>query len=110
MITPPGDSFVHLYDDNMQPPVFPVAVGPGESKRFWAFYTPGLPDWENGLSSTHKFDQGDHLEVIIAGAPSQVVRLIGESTKDSDITYDGVVDPEDLGRLDNVPPRPRLAD
>jgi len=102
LIAAPGDSFVSIYDDNRQPPVFPLQVQPGQSQRFWVFYTPNVPDWENGITGSHRFERDDRLEVVIEDHPNQTVFLVGESTYDSDITYDGVVDFEDARRLDDI--------
>ena len=104
--------------------VLPIEVQAGQTVRFVAFYDPAIrdrttdsvqeqyPDWfddpetndanEQMIRPAHSFVPGDHLNVVTDSELSFRVDLIGGSTYDSDIFYDGVVARRDLERLDDL--------
>ena len=90
----------------------PIVVPSGEMVQFFAFYDPAIrdgdrvieqyPDWfgENKHThAAHTFTRGDHLSVITNTDATFRVDLVGGSTYDSDIFYDGAVDPNDFQYL-----------
>jgi uncharacterized repeat protein (TIGR01451 family) len=90
----------------------PIAVPSGQSIQFFAFYDPAIrdgdrvleqyPDWLGANQQSHPahaFDRGDHLRVNTDSGATFRVDLVGGSTYDSDIVYDGAVDRLDLTRL-----------
>jgi hypothetical protein len=93
-----------------------VLVPKGETRTVYVFYDPAIrnsagdtvirqyPDWLNGaekMYGPHTFTRDDQL-TILTDSPglSFPVKLVGGSTYDSDIFYDGAVDFLDFGRLD----------
>ena len=106
-----------------------LTLEPGETQEFFVFYNPGFwdaahasvsaqyPDWyddpntaedESSTRPPHTFGNDDHLEVITsfdassATPPSYRVDLVGGSTYDSDIFYDGLVVLDDYRLIDDV--------
>jgi uncharacterized repeat protein (TIGR01451 family) len=90
----------------------PIPVPSGQSIEFVAFYDPAIrdgdqvleqyPDWLGANQQSHPahaFDRGDHLRVNADSGATFRVDLVGGSTYDSDIVYDGAVDRLDLERL-----------
>jgi hypothetical protein len=122
--------FVTLRDSNLASLTFPITVNGGETKEFFAFYDPAIrsadgatvlqqyPDWfddpatptnESQTRRPHTFVDravgvdGDHLLVVTSNpALTFRVNLVGGSTYDSDITFDGNVDRADYRRLLNI--------
>ena len=108
-------------------PTFPIALPTGATVEFFAFYDPAIrsgstvaaqfPDWFDDSSTTgagqnesrnrppHTFAVDDRLEVsteftdVAGSGPTFAARLIGGSTYDSDIFYDGAVENADVARL-----------
>jgi uncharacterized repeat protein (TIGR01451 family) len=108
-------------------PTFPIALTSGATVEFFAFYDPAIrsgnvvtaqyPDWFDDSSTTsadqnesrnrppHTFATEDRLEVVteytdVAGSgPTFAAKLVGGSTYDSDIFYDGAVENADVARL-----------
>jgi len=80
---------------------FPVSLPPGEH-QFYAFYTPNKPDWLPHSPQAHTFAPGDRFEIVLDGIHTSSVLLVGASTYDSDILYDGTADDLDASRLDDV--------
>ncbi len=91
-----------------------IMVGPGQRVRFAAVYDPAIrpsagvvsassPDWENPGSDVHQFGGTQRIELNVSTTGSDIetypVRLTGFSTYDSDITYDGDVQVDDVNRL-----------
>jgi uncharacterized repeat protein (TIGR01451 family) len=90
----------------------PISLGAGQSRSFLVTYDPAIrngdmvteqfPDWLGDARSdhpAHRFAEGDRILLETDRAIPFVVELVGGSTYDSDIAYDGVVDIGDLGRL-----------
>ena len=93
-----GADYVAVTDENLQPLALPIVVPAGEEVRLWAFYSPQEPDWSVApYRPAHTFARDDHLEIVtdLDGGREFHVRLVGASTYDADITYDGVVDGAD---------------
>jgi len=123
-IQAPGNSLVTVYRvlaDGSLAEALPVASQPGtwisvpkgSTARFFAFYDPAIrdgntvtaqyPDWfSDQATPPHQFQPEDHLEILTDTAAEFRVGLVGGSTLDSDIFYDGAVDGLDLGRLDDL--------
>jgi uncharacterized repeat protein (TIGR01451 family) len=99
----------------------PISVPADGVANFIVFYDPAIrdanhnviqqfPDWFGdaaGTNPAHTFAAGDNLQVVTQLAsnqpgPSYPVLLVGGSTYDSDIFYDGAVNNLDLGRLSDV--------
>jgi uncharacterized repeat protein (TIGR01451 family) len=108
-------------------PTFPIDLASGATVEFFAFYDPAIrsgnvvnaqyPDWFDDSSTTgagqnesrnrppHTFATDDRLEVVteftdVAGSgPTFTAKLVGGSTYDSDIFYDGAVENADVARL-----------
>ena len=97
--------------------VSPILVADGETAEFLAFYDPAIrireehtveeqyPEWYDDPDTTeneqetrpaHTFVPGDHLNVLTDTDLSFRIDLVGGSTYDSDITYDGAVNFQDL--------------
>ena len=104
-----------------------IDIPAGQTRRFFVFYdqpemAPGdqvlrtYPDWYNqpetadneALTPAHTFARDDHLLVVteirdllgtIQGGSNSYVRLVGASSFDSDITYDGFVFTADAQRF-----------
>ena len=107
----------------LETPATPISVADGETVEFIAFYDPAIrngnertveeqyPDWyddpdttvnEQEIRPAHTFASGDYLSVITDSGLSYRVDLVGGSTYDSDITYDGAVSFQDLFRLNDL--------
>ena len=107
----------------IEPTVLPMSVAPGQVVEFVAFYDPAIrnrdehtvdeqyPDWfddpdtavnEQQTRPAHTFVPGDHLNVVTDSSLSFRVDLVGGSTYDSDIFYDGAADRLDLQQLDDL--------
>jgi hypothetical protein len=95
-------------------PQLQVPVSPGEIVQFFAFYDPAIregdrvleqyPDWygaKNRTHPAHTFARGDHLSVMTDTDATFRVDLVGGSTYDSDIVYDGAIDSLDARRLND---------
>jgi len=91
----------------------PILVANGQSVQFFAFYDPAIregarvveqyPDWYGANKHTHPahtFTRDDHLNVLTDTTATFRVDFVGGSTYDSDIFYDGAVEPADFGHLD----------
>jgi uncharacterized repeat protein (TIGR01451 family) len=115
-IATPGNGFVTLVDDkgDVIGQNHVVLVPNGETRTVYVFYDPAIrqgdtvtkqyPDWLNGAGEVygpHTFTREDQL-TIVTDPPtlSFPVKLVGGSTYDSDIFYDGAVDRLDLRRLE----------
>ncbi|MCU0981429.1 MAG: dockerin type I domain-containing protein, partial [Pirellulaceae bacterium] len=107
-----------------------IDIHAGQTRRFFLFYdqpemAPGdqvlrtYPDWYNqpetavneALTPAHTFARDDHLLVVteirdmlgtIQGGSNSYVRLVGASTFDSDLTYDGFVFTADAQRFSQL--------
>ena len=107
-----------------------IDIPAGQTRTFYVFYdqpemAPGdqvlrtYPDWYNQpetaenetLTPAHTFARDDHLLVIIQvhdllgtlqGRSNTYVQLVGASTFDSDISYDGVVATDDALRFEGL--------
>ena len=117
----PGDRLVTIVDDNYMTPSFPIPIPTGESVTLFAFYDPAIregaddefivqqyPDWHDNPDTTqqdesrnqpHTFSQDAHLVVETDAGLTFGVNVVGGSTFDSDITYNGRVDNLDVTRL-----------
>ncbi|EMI40573.1 SdrD B-like domain-containing protein [Rhodopirellula sp. SWK7] len=102
-------------DGSLIDPVFPLSVAADSSVEFIAFYAPvqrdasgqvlsQQPDWLGPAvdRAAHTFGDDAAIEVVTDGGLRYPVRLIGGSTFDSDINYDGVVDVIDAGLLNDL--------
>ncbi|WP_068131493.1 SdrD B-like domain-containing protein [Roseimaritima ulvae] len=99
-------------DGSLVTPQLPITVADGESVEFFVFYDPAIrtgdtvtqqfPDWLNGNSTPHAFAASDRLVVETDAELSFAIQLVGGSTFDSDVSYDGSVDQSDLGLLDDL--------
>ena len=103
-------------DDRLEPLSLPVELGPGESLRLLAFYDPAVrvdegtrvvaqfPDWlddpdtseDESSRPPHTFVDSDSMVFPVDGGPDHRFRLVGASTFDSDVSYNGRVDNDDL--------------
>lgn len=109
----------------MVPVSLPMAVLDGQSAEFFAFYDPAIrsgdlvtaqyPDWFDDPATAgtnealtrppHTFAATDRLEVVTEytdvaePGPTFTASLVGASTYDSDIFYDGAVENADVARL-----------
>ena len=108
-------------------PTLPLDLPSGSTIELFAFYDPAIrsggtvtaqyPDWFDNSATTgagqnearnrppHTFATDDRLEVATeytdtpAAGPTFAARLVGGSTYDSDIFYDGAVENADVARL-----------
>jgi uncharacterized repeat protein (TIGR01451 family) len=93
----------------------PIPVPSGQSIQFFAFYDPAIrdgdqvleqhPDWFGAAKQTnaaHTFGADDHLSVATNLGGTFRVDLVGGSTYDSDIFYDGAVNSLDVRHLDEL--------
>jgi hypothetical protein len=106
----------------------PIVVGHNQSVRLFVFYDPAIrssdraavekqyPDWyddpdtpaNESNRAPHTFGREDHLNVVTRfvqtsqSGPTFRVNLVGGSTFDSDIFYDGLVARGDLNFLNDV--------
>jgi uncharacterized repeat protein (TIGR01451 family) len=93
----------------------PIPVPSGQSIQFFAFYDPAIrdgdqvleqyPDWFGANQQSHPahaFARGDHLRVNTDSGAAFRADLVGGSTYDSDIFYDGAVDSLDFAHLDQL--------
>jgi hypothetical protein len=93
----------------------PISAPSGETLQFFAFYDPAIrdqdrvveqyPDWYGAnrhARPAHTFTRDDHLTVMTNTDAAFRVDLVGGSTYDSDIFYDGAVDLEDFRHLDDL--------
>ncbi|MEX1027597.1 MAG: hypothetical protein WD049_06265, partial [Candidatus Paceibacterota bacterium] len=116
MIAAPGNQFVSVVDasGNLIGPENPVSVAAGSSIKLYAFYDPAIrngdtvieqfPDWLGSKATTngpHTFTRADQLVILTDANVTFPVNLVGGSTYDSDIFYDGAVDVLDLRRLND---------
>jgi uncharacterized repeat protein (TIGR01451 family) len=102
-------------DGSLIDPVLPLSLAASESVDFLLFYAPvqrdGLkrvlaqqPEWLDpaGDRTAHTFGTDALVEVVTNRELKYPVKLIGGSTFDSDINYDGVVDRIDLEELNDL--------
>ncbi|MCM2374216.1 SdrD B-like domain-containing protein [Aporhodopirellula aestuarii] len=102
-------------DGSLVDPVFPIRVEAKGSAELLVFYAPvqrndagqvlaQQPDWLGPPVDrvAHTFAADARIEVVTDADLRFPVRLIGGSTYDSDITYDGVVDVEDAVFLNDL--------
>ncbi|MEM9365755.1 MAG: hypothetical protein AAGD07_07145 [Planctomycetota bacterium] len=123
--------YVHVYtvdpnDSNLLTEIsaadLPINVPAGTTQEFFLIYDPAIrdpesangvrvqsPQWFGETTPTHTFVESDRIVVRVedVGATETTlaelpVRLVGASTFDSDIFYDGQVDNRDLDRLQNL--------
>ncbi len=99
-------------DGQLESPVWPRSLDPGQSAEYYVFYDPVIrsgdevvqasPDWLTADSESHFFTASDRLVVETDGPLRFPIRLVGGSTFDSDVSYDGAVDFEDFRLLDDA--------
>ncbi len=99
-------------DGSLAAPQFPILVADGESAEFFVFYDPAIrsedtvteqfPDWLEADSTPHAFAASDRLVVETDAELNFPIQLVGGSTFDSDVSYDGRVDQSDFGLLDDL--------
>jgi hypothetical protein len=115
-IVAPGNLFVSVVDasgtliglSNLK------TVEPDSSLKLYVFYDPAIrsgdtvseqfPDWQGSKIATnarHAFIAGDRLTILTDSSATFPVNLVGGSTYDSDIVYDGAVDRRDFERLND---------
>ena len=95
----------------------PISVSPDNSAEFLVFFDPAIrdnsgnvleqfPDWYGSAAKNcppYTFGPNDHLTVVTSNPAISVrVNLVGGSTYDSDIFYDGAVDNLDFTRLNSL--------
>lgn len=116
VVGPVCDHLVEIWTDEgmrVEPEDFPREMEAGDGPlTFFAFYKPDAPDWQDDPDTPrneeaippHTFSGDDHLEIVtdLDGGTNFRVRLVGASTFDSDIFYDGVVNRRDLEELNEV--------
>lgn len=78
-------------------PADDIVLAPGQTQRFDLTYTPELPN--TGSETTTRFDIANGLVIVSAEGGALNVRLSGRSTFNADISYDGIVNLEELGVL-----------
>lgn len=119
----PAAQFVTIFQlaagGTLAPVTLPIDVPAGTSVEFFAFYDPAVrtggtvteqyPDWSDETRPPHTFATNDRLEIVTTftdatpeSGPTFTARLIGASTFDSDISYDGLVENFDVARLSDL--------
>lgn len=91
----------------ISPPLGPgagddIVVGPGQTRRFNLTYAPTLPSLANATTQTFNLTNGLVLLSNSVSAPTTNIALVGASTFNSDINYDGSVNLGDLGVFNNA--------
>ncbi len=109
-------------DDQLLPVSFPLSLPAGDSLELVLFYDPAIrveqgsrvveqyPDWlddpdtaaDETLRGPHTFQPDDNVLFPITGGPDHRYRLIGGSTFDSDVSYNGRVDNFDLVLISTI--------
>ena len=76
-----------------------IVLNPGQVQRFQLTYAPSVPTVSDGTVQTFSAAEGLVILSDFAGSPSTPVVLLGASTFNSDIDYDGTVGVSDFGVL-----------
>jgi len=76
-----------------------LVLQPGESKQFQLAYAPDVPNFSNLTAHSFALADGLIISTDAPDAPELHVELIGASTYNSDVTYDGKVNLSELGIL-----------
>ena len=74
-----------------------IVLAPGQTRRFNLTYAPTIPSLANAAVQTFNLANGLVLLSTAAGSPTTNIALVGASTFNSDINYDGSVNLGDLG-------------
>ena len=81
------------------PPPGDVVLEPGETQRFDLIYDPSVPTTRDPTTQDFDLDDGVIIHSDAANDDEFALALHGDSTYDSDISYDGQVNLAELGRL-----------
>ncbi len=78
-----------------------LVLQPGQVKRIHLQYAPSIPNSRD--TSTQSFDVSNGLVILsnAENAPRLTVALLGESTYNADVTYDGIVNLADVVTFDD---------
>lgn len=79
-----------------------IVLGPGQTQRFNLTYAPTLPSLSDVTVQTFNLANGLVLLSNSVGSPTTNIALVGASTFNSDINYDGSVNLGDLGVFNNA--------
>jgi hypothetical protein len=79
-----------------------IVLTPGQTQRFYLRYAPTLPTLADPTVQTFNLTNGVVLLSNAAGSPTINIALVGASTFNSDINYDGSVNLTDLGVFNNA--------
>jgi hypothetical protein len=74
-----------------------IILSPGQTRRFTFTYAPTIPSLANAAVQTFNMTNGMVLHSTAPGSPTMNFALVGASTFNSDINYDGNVNLGDLG-------------
>lgn len=78
-----------------------VVLLPGQAQRFQLTYAPRVPNASDTSTQTFRISDGLVIKSNAANAPLVQITLVGASTFDADITYDGRVNIADVVAFDS---------